>query len=85
MLEIRRLFRQFNARFDELSQKVETLFFQLRTDLADAQLDEINSSLARIQNSYADYVEAYTLNITEVDISETSLKTLQSSYKETFR
>ena len=81
LIEIRNQFRALNSRLDVLSQRIETLFFQLRTDLADSQLDAMSNVLARISTSYSDYVEASTLESTEENgLSQIDLIAIQGNF-----
>ena len=84
LIEIRNQFRALNSRIDQLGQTIERLFFQLRLDFADSQLDDLNNVLGRIRVAYTDYIEAATLTIEEAG-DEISLRALQANYREAFR
>ena len=86
LIELRNLFRELNSRLDVLSQRVETLFFQLRIDFADAQLDAASNILARVATSYSDYVAASTLEATEDNgLTQLDVISIQANHREAFR
>ena len=77
-------FANLNQKIDILSLEMRYFFDQLRIDIADQTLDDVNNVIARITSAYTDYIDSVNLNATEIG-SESELKQLRSSYRENFR
>lgn len=87
LIEIRNQFRALNERLDTLTSTIENLFNQLRTDLADAVLDEVNNALVRMSSTYQDFGEALSLEPSSLDEGNTAIlrRGLEDNYRESFR